>query len=116
MSLALSHTMLRQSGGKLLSRTARRFESSTTAKATGAAKDTAKNTAAKASDTASSIQSKASEGLSRVTSSAGPAIGNAAKGVSNALGRIGGRTGRMIAFIERKFYFILAVEDNEYVS
>lgn len=92
--------MLRQSTkAKLTGRTARRFESST-AKATGAAKDTA----SKASQTAAEYKSKASEGLSRVTSSAGPAISGAAKGLGNALGKIGGRTGRLIAFIERKLH------------
>jgi F-type H+-transporting ATPase subunit g len=47
-------------------------------------------------------KSKASEGLSRVTSAAGPAISGAAKGFGNALGKIGGRTGRLIAFFERE--------------
>lgn len=61
---------------------------------------TASETAAKAKDTASSTVSKASEGLSRVTSSAGPAISNAASSAQKALGRIGGRTGRLIAFVE----------------
>jgi len=74
-----------------------RFESTTTQKATEAAKQTA----SKASATASEYSAKASEGLSRVSSAAGPAIANAAKGVQGALGRIGGRTGRLIAFVER---------------
>lgn len=78
-------------------RAARRFESTST-KATEAAKDTA----SKASEKASDFQSKASEGLSRVTSSAGPAISGAAKNLGNALGKVGGRTGRLIAFIERQ--------------
>jgi len=96
MSLSISRAALRRST-KLPGRTARRFES-TTSKAADAAKDTA----SKASETASSFQSKASEGLTRVTSSAGPAISGAAKSVGNALGKIGGRTGRFIAFIERQ--------------
>ncbi|KAH6681302.1 putative sorbitol dehydrogenase [Halenospora varia] len=96
MSLNISRAVLRQST-KLPGRTARRFES-TTSKATEAAKDTA----SKASQTAAEYKSKASEGLSRVTSSAGPAISGAAKGLGNALGKIGGRTGRLIAFIERQ--------------
>jgi F-type H+-transporting ATPase subunit g len=101
MSLSISRTVLRQSTKlKLPGRTARRFEStSTTAKATEAAKDTA----SKASQTASDYKSKASEGLSRVTSSAGPALSGAAQGVGNALGKIGGRTGRLIKFVERKW-------------
>ncbi|ETN46854.1 uncharacterized protein HMPREF1541_01043 [Cyphellophora europaea CBS 101466] len=61
---------------------------------------TASETAAKAKDSASSTVSKASEGLSRVTSSAGPAISNAATSARNALGRVGGRTGRLISFVE----------------
>ncbi|QPG96081.1 hypothetical protein C2857_003103 [Epichloe festucae Fl1] len=58
---------------------ARRFESTATGKATEAAKDTA---------------SKAQQGLSRVA--------GAARGVGNALSKVGGRTGRLIAFIERQ--------------
>lgn len=37
-----------------------------------------------------------------MTSAAGPAVSGAAKSVSNALGRIGGRTGKLIAFFERQ--------------
>ncbi|TVY80622.1 ATP synthase subunit g [Lachnellula suecica] len=96
-SLSVSRTVLRQST-KLPGRAARRFESTTTAKATEAAKDTA----SKASNTASEYKSKASEGLSRVSSSAGPAISGAATSVGNALGKIGGRTGKLIKFVERQ--------------
>jgi len=96
MSFPASRAVFRQSM-KFTGRTARRCES-TTAKATEAAKDTA----AKASETATDYKSKASQGLSRVTSSAGPAISGAAKSVSSALGKIGGRTGRLIAFVERQ--------------
>lgn len=67
----------------------RRFESTAASKASEAAKDTA---------------SKAQQGLSRVTSAAGPAIAGAARGVGNALGKIGGRTGRLIAFVERECF------------
>ena len=94
MSLSATRTVLRQTS-RVTGRTARRFES-TTAKVTEAAKDTA----SKASQTAAEYKSKASEGLSRVTSTAGPAISGAAKSVGSALGRIGGRTGRLIAFVE----------------
>ncbi|TVY23011.1 ATP synthase subunit g, mitochondrial [Lachnellula hyalina] len=97
MSLSISRAVLRQST-KLPGRTARRFESSTTAKASEAAKDTA----SKASQTAADYKSKASEGLSKVTSSAGPAISNAAQSLGNALGKIGGRTGKLIKFVERQ--------------
>jgi len=95
MSLSASRAVFRRS--KLTAQTARRFESTTTK-----ASEAAKNTASKASETASELKSKASQGLSRVTSSAGPAISGAAKSVSSTLGRIGGRTGRLIAFIERQ--------------
>jgi len=77
--------------------------SSTAQEATSKASSTAKDATAKASATASEYAGKAQEGLSRVTSSAGPAIVNAAKGVSGALGKVGGRTGRMVAFVERRF-------------
>ncbi|TVY54149.1 ATP synthase subunit g, mitochondrial [Lachnellula cervina] len=97
MSLSISRAVLRQST-KLPGRTARRFESTTTAKASEAAKDTA----SKASQTASDYKSKASEGLSKVTSSAGPALSNAAQSLGNALGKVGGRTGKLIKFVERQ--------------
>jgi len=95
MSLSASRAVLRRS--KLPGQAFRRFES-TTAKATEAAKETA----SKASETASDYKSKASQGLSRVTSSAGPALSGVAKSVSNTVGKIGGRTGRLIAFVERQ--------------
>lgn len=66
---------------------ARRLESTAASKATDAAKDTV---------------SRAQQGLSRVASAAGPAIAGAAKGVGNVLGKMGGRTGRLVGFIERK--------------
>ncbi|KAI9744621.1 MAG: hypothetical protein M1818_002150 [Claussenomyces sp. TS43310] len=107
MSLSASRAMLRQSS-RMTGRSARRFESTTT-KASEAAKDTAskasetaKETASKTSDKAAEFKSKAAEGLSRVTSSAGPAISGATKNLSNALGKIGGRTGKLIAFVERQ--------------
>lgn len=99
MSLSISRAALRQST-KLPGRTARRFEStSTSAKAA----ETAKEAASKASQAASNVQSKAAEGLSKVTSSAGPAITGAAQKLGTALSKVGGRTGRFIAFIEREF-------------
>ncbi|KAK3943704.1 ATP synthase subunit G, mitochondrial [Diplogelasinospora grovesii] len=89
---------------------ARRFESTTTQKVTETAKETAskaKETASKAKVTASEYATKAQEGLSRVTSAAGPAILNAAKGVSGALGKVGGRTGRLVSFAERQLPFVM---------
>ncbi|KAF6234904.1 hypothetical protein HO173_006834 [Letharia columbiana] len=62
--------------------------------------EAAKDTATKSKETASNATSKASQGLSRVTSSAGPAVSGAAQGVSKAIGNIGGRTGRMISFVQ----------------
>jgi hypothetical protein len=91
----------------------RRLESTTAAttkQAAEAAKQTTskaasavKETTAKATSTASEYTARASQGLSRVTSAAGPAISGAAQGVSKALGRVGGRTGRLIAFVEGAF-------------
>jgi F-type H+-transporting ATPase subunit g len=71
---------------------ARRFESTSTQKATEAAKNTA---------------SKAQEGLSRVTSAAGPALAGAARGVTGALSKVGGRTGKVVGFIERQTPFVV---------
>jgi len=59
------------------------------------------STSTKATEAAKQTAAKAQEGLSRVSSAAGPAIANAAKGVSGALSRVGGRTGRLVAFVER---------------
>jgi F-type H+-transporting ATPase subunit g len=103
MSFAVSRAALRRSAKLPIGRTTGRFES-TASKASEAAKDTA----SKASQTATEYKSKASEGLSRVSSAAGPAISGAAKGVGNALGKIGGRTGRLIAFIEREYHLLEA--------
>ncbi|KFY07264.1 hypothetical protein V492_07302 [Pseudogymnoascus sp. VKM F-4246] len=91
-----SRAVLRQSA-KFTVRNGRRCES-TSAKAAEAAKDTA----SKATEQAQNFQSKASEGLSRVSASAGPAISGAVKGLGNTLGKIGGRTGKFIAFVERQ--------------
>ncbi|KAH8682165.1 mitochondrial ATP synthase g subunit-domain-containing protein [Xylariales sp. PMI_506] len=89
-TMSLARPALRQSGAMRMA--ARRFESTTTAKATDAAKDAA----AKASNYAS----KAQEGLSKVTSAAGPAISGAARGVASSLGKVGGRTGKVVKFVE----------------
>ncbi|KAK4181075.1 putative sorbitol dehydrogenase [Triangularia setosa] len=75
-----------------------RFESTATQKAA----ETAKQTASKAQAQAAEFSAKAQEGLSRVTAAAGPAITNAAKNVSGALGKVGGPTGRIVAFVESK--------------
>jgi F-type H+-transporting ATPase subunit g len=103
MSLSMTRPLVRTSvfrarpaPGRML---AQRFESTTAQKATEAAKDAA----SKAGSVASDVQTKAAQGLSRVTSAAGPVIVGAAKGVTGALGRIGGRTGRLIAFVESAY-------------
>lgn len=57
--------------------------------------------AGKAKETASKTANKAAEGLSRVTSAAGPAISGAAKGVAGSLSKVGGRTGKVVKFVER---------------
>lgn len=66
----------------------RRFESTATGKAAEAAKETA---------------SKAQQGLSKV----GSAAAGAAKGLGNALSKAGGRTGRLISFVERQTPFVV---------
>ncbi|KAI1204832.1 GroES-like protein [Annulohypoxylon truncatum] len=97
MSSGLARPMLRQSGA--WSRmAARRFESTSTQKAT----ETAKESAAKASKLASEYASKAQQGLSRVASSAGPAIAAATKGLSKSLGSVGGRTGKLVTLVEKQ--------------
>ena len=64
--------------------------------------EAAKDTAAKSKEIASNATSKASQGLSRVTSSAGPSVSGAAQRVSKLIGNIGGRTGRLISFVQCK--------------
>ncbi|KAE8163866.1 mitochondrial ATP synthase g subunit-domain-containing protein [Aspergillus tamarii] len=87
MPATASRAVLRQSQF-LTRRTAVRYASSTS------------ESAQKAGEAASSAASKASEGLSRVTSTAGPALSNAAQGVGSALRKVGGRTGKVIAFVD----------------
>ncbi|KAI1191787.1 mitochondrial ATP synthase g subunit-domain-containing protein [Nemania serpens] len=114
MSSSLARPMLRQSApwGRMA---ARRFESTTaktaeTAKQTAeaakqsaeTAKQTASTTASKAAASASEYASKAQEGLSKVSSAAGPAIAGAARGVANSLSKVGGRTARAVAFVEKQ--------------
>merc|ERR1712000_116905 len=70
----------------------RRFQSTSTEKATEAAKESA---------------SKASQGLSKVSSAAGPAIAGAARGVGNTLNRIGGPAGKLVGFVERSTPFVV---------
>ncbi|KAL4818661.1 mitochondrial ATP synthase g subunit-domain-containing protein [Aspergillus spinulosporus] len=86
MPATATRAVLRQS--QFLTRTAVRHSSSTS------------QAASKATETASSTASKAQQGLSRVSSSAGPAITNAAQGLGNTLKKVGGRTGKVVSFIE----------------
>ena len=87
---APSRIMLRHT--RFIARQTTRRHASTT--------EAAKDMAAKSKETASDVTSKTSQGLSRVTSSAGPAVSGAAQRVSKAIGNIGGRTGRMISFMQ----------------
>ncbi|KAK1828526.1 ATP synthase subunit G, mitochondrial [Podospora conica] len=104
----MSFALVSRRAGLGLGRRMVRFESTSTSTTTKAA-ETAKNAASKAQATASEYTAKASEytakaseGLSRVTAAAGPAITTAAKGAADALGKVGGRTGRLVAFVERQ--------------
>ncbi|KAI1425813.1 GroES-like protein [Xylaria sp. FL1777] len=96
MSSALARPMLRQSGA--WSRIAARRCESTSAKAA----ERAKESTAKVVSSATEYASRAQEGLSKVTSSAGPAIAGAAKGVATSLSKVGGRTARLVAFVEKQ--------------
>lgn len=65
--------------------------------------ETAAAGAQKAGAAAGQATSKASEGLSKVTSSAGPALNRvtgAASNALNALGKVGGRTGQVVSFVQ----------------
>jgi hypothetical protein len=97
----MSFTLVMRRSGLPMGRRMLRFESTTTSTTANKAADAAKQTASQASSSASEYASKAQQGLSRVTSAAGPAIAGVAKGVTGALGRVGGRTGRLVAFVER---------------
>lgn len=96
MSSALARPLMRRTN-VIRNVAARRFEST--------ASQQAKQTAEGAKNAAAEYKAKATEGLSRVTSAAGPAIAGAAKNVTSALGKVGGRTGRFIAFVERMLWF-----------
>ncbi|KAG5928433.1 hypothetical protein E4U42_000636 [Claviceps africana] len=89
MAMSLARPMIRSPALRMATR---RFESTAAGKATDAAKDTA---------------SKAQQGLSRVASAAGPAIAGAARGLGNTLSKIGGRTGRLIDFVQRQTPFVV---------
>ncbi|KAK3300228.1 mitochondrial ATP synthase g subunit-domain-containing protein [Chaetomium fimeti] len=95
----MSFALVMRRSGLSVGRTMARFESTANTTTTKAA-EAAKQTASQTSGAASGAASKATQGLSRVASTAGPAIANAAKGVSGALGRVGGRTGRLVTFVE----------------
>ncbi|RYP67392.1 hypothetical protein DL769_005778 [Monosporascus sp. CRB-8-3] len=76
--------------------------SSTAKESASQASSATKESVSKASSTASEYTNKAAQGLTRVASSAGPAIAGAAKGAANSLSKVGGRTGKMMGFIERQ--------------
>ncbi|KAK4202495.1 mitochondrial ATP synthase g subunit-domain-containing protein, partial [Triangularia verruculosa] len=94
----MSFALLSRRSALTMGRQMVRFESTASQKAA----ETAKQTATKAQAQAAELSSKAQEGLSRVTAAAGPAITNAAKNVSGALSKVGGPTGRLVAFVESK--------------
>ncbi len=94
MSFAASRVVLRPTHFALRRSVLR--NASTTSEATQAAS----NTASKAKETASNATSKASQGLSRVTSSAGSGVSRATEGVTNAMGRVGGRVGRLMTSVQ----------------
>ncbi|KAG5976059.1 hypothetical protein E4U58_006394 [Claviceps cyperi] len=81
MVMSLARPMLRSPALRMASR---RFESTTTSKAAEGTKE---------------VASKAQDGLSRVV--------GAARGLGQALSKIGGRTGRVIAFVERQTPFVV---------
>ncbi|KAI1501144.1 GroES-like protein [Biscogniauxia marginata] len=93
MSSTLARPVLRHSGAwnRIA---ARRFESTKPA-------DAAKDAASKAAAAAAKYASQAQEGLSKVTATAGPAIANAARGIANSLGQAGGRTSKVVSFVEK---------------
>ncbi|KAG6058969.1 hypothetical protein E4U17_007191 [Claviceps sp. LM77 group G4] len=84
MVMSLARPMLRSPALRIASR---RFESTATSKAAEGTKE---------------VASKAQDGLSRVVGAAG----GAARGLGQALSKIGGRTERVIAFIERQTPFV----------
>lgn len=87
-SAVLSRSALRQTRTVLQ----RRWQSSTTE----SAKEAVSEKAAQAKEGASQAMSKAQSGLSRVTSSAGNVMGSAGQAISG----IGGRTGRLIGYVQ----------------
>ncbi|KAL8691911.1 MAG: hypothetical protein Q9218_002957 [Villophora microphyllina] len=93
MSAPTNRLMLRQA--RVFGRRSGQRHASTTSQAA----DAASTTVSKSKEAASNMTSKASQGLSRVTSSGGTALSGATQRVSNVLGRIGGRTGRLISFV-----------------
>jgi F-type H+-transporting ATPase subunit g len=101
--MVLARPALRQSGRALGRTAARRFESSTASSSTTANKaaEAAKQNVSKAQSAAAENMSKAQQGLSRVASSAGPAITGAAKGLASSLSKVGGRTGKVVNFVEK---------------
>ncbi|KAG5918043.1 hypothetical protein E4U61_002125 [Claviceps capensis] len=85
MVMSLARPMLRSPALRMASR---RFESTATSKAAEGTKE---------------VASKAQDGLSRVIGAAG----GVARGLGQTLSKIGGRTGRVIAFIERQTPFVV---------
>ena len=77
----------------------RRAQSSASSTAESA-KEAVSQRAGQAKEGAQQAASKAQEGLSRVSSSAGNVVTSAATTVTNVAGRIGGRTGAALSWIQ----------------
>ncbi|RCI13220.1 hypothetical protein L249_0287 [Ophiocordyceps polyrhachis-furcata BCC 54312] len=102
MASSLTRPMLRATRLPLPTRT--RLQSSSASTAAASAGKMAKEAVP---DKARDYQARAHEGLSRVTRAAAPAIAGAVRGAVGTLGRIGGRTGRLIAFAEKQTPFVV---------
>lgn len=109
-----SRTLLRRPNLRFVRQTKVRYNSTTekaseaASNASSKAKETAADASSKAKESASNFQSKASEGLSKVTSSAGVY----AKSAGNALGKIGGRTGKVIKAVECEYTLSIDCQDE----
>jgi len=93
-----SRAILRQS--KFLLRRNNFRTASTTSEAASKAQQTGQQAASKAQESGKQAVSKASEGLSRVQSSAGSTISRLSNSAYSTLSSVGGRTGRLISFVE----------------
>ncbi|KIH91912.1 F-type H+-transporting ATPase subunit g [Sporothrix brasiliensis 5110] len=107
LAAAPARLALRRSAPRRFQSTSSSSSSTSSASSASTSSTTATDAASKARQTAADVTSKATQGLTRVTSAAGPALAGAARGLSSALGRVGGRTGRFINFVERQTPFVV---------